>query len=120
LKFLLFGGFLSILLITGCTTLLVHTEGRDEPRIERHGFTTRLKFDDDIDLTYIRIIGLGVVPSSTGSITLGFASEQAVLIPNEAKCRIVVLVDSKLLESTEAISAIAEKREGICIVNAGD
>lgn len=111
---------LSVFFFTGCTTVLIHSEGLDGPRVERHGFTMRFHFDDAMEITYLRVVGFGVVPSSTKRITLGYATEQAVFISSKSRCRVLLFVDSKLSESLDLVSSVAQRVEHVCTLKIGD
>jgi len=80
----------------------------------------RFHFDDAMEITYLRVVGFGVVPSSTKRITLGYATEQAVFISSKSRCRVLLFVDSKLSESLDLVSSVAQRVEHVCTLKIGD
>ena len=109
-----------LLFLTGCTTVTIYPENGNGPIVERYGLSLMLRVDGSNALTYIRKRGAGIVPGTMGSLTLGYESEELVLVPKTTGCRMVLIVDSDKQDLVEGIRHFLKDVSHACVTSIGE
>lgn len=98
-------------LLSQCTIVTVHG---DDVRTESHFGTLRLIPGDGAMIAY-SVKGVGLVPGYGGA-TLGYAREQAVIVPLNSHCRIIIFDMPDDAESNRLWTDLIRQRPDICLI----
>lgn len=100
------------MLLAGCT--IVRVEGSGDVRVRAYPGVLRIVPDaQKQDVVAYRVRGIGLVPTRNG-LTLGWAAEDAALMDDLSRCRILLFTLPKGEEAAEWRRLLAG-RDDICV-----
>lgn len=102
-----------LLLLAGCT--IVRIESRDHVEVRAYPGLLRIAPDAQASsVVAYRVRGLGLVPTRNG-LTLGWAAEDAALMPDTAACRILLFELPADTAAAEEWRQFLAERKDICL-----